>query len=59
MINNLLIKSLKKDKYYDQINFLFKQNFIGKLTKKGNKSYALKFFNKLKYITKKKNKKKY
>jgi len=53
MNNNLLIKDLKKNQYYNQINFLFKQNFIGKLIKKGNKSYALNSFNKLKYLIKK------
>jgi ribosomal protein S7 len=57
MNNNLLIKNLKKNQYYNQINFLFKQNFIGKLIKKGNKSYALNSFNKLKYFIKKKFKK--
>jgi len=31
----LLIKNFKKGRYYDNINFLFMQNFVGKLIKKG------------------------
>lgn len=58
MINNmLLVKNLKKEKYYNQINFLFKKNFIGKLVKKGNKYYAVSCFKNLKYLIKKKIKK--
>jgi len=57
MNNNLLIKNLRKNQYYNQTNFLFKQNFIGKLIKKGNKFYALNYFNKLKFFIKKKFKK--
>ena len=49
-----LFNNLIKQNYYNQINFIFKQNFIGKLIKKGNKFYALKFYNKLKYNLKKK-----
>lgn len=55
--NTLLIKNLKKEKYYNQVNFAFKQNFIGKLIKKGNKYYAISIFHKLKYLMKKKIKK--
>jgi len=54
MVNQLLIKKIKKNKYYNQVNFLFMQNFIGKLIKKGNKFYALNCFNKLKRLVKKK-----
>jgi ribosomal protein S7 len=54
MDSQLLIKSLKKNKHYDNINFLFMQNFIGKLIKKGNKSYALQYFDKFKFLVKKK-----
>jgi ribosomal protein S7 len=57
MNNSILIKNLKKNQYYNQTNFLFKQNFIGKLIKNGNKFYALNYFNKLKYFLKKKFKK--
>jgi len=53
MINKSFIENLKKEKYYDQKNFLFKLNFIGKLIKKGNKYFALQYFNKLKYLIKK------
>jgi|GraSoiStandDraft_45_1057281.scaffolds.fasta_scaffold152243_2 Ribosomal protein S7p/S5e len=55
--SNILIKNLKKNQYYNQTNFLFKQNFIGKLIKKGNKFYALNYFNRLKYFLKRKLKK--
>jgi len=51
------LKFLKKMKYYNNILFLFKQNFIGKLIKKGNKTYALYYFNKFKYLIKSKFKK--
>jgi ribosomal protein S7 len=57
MKNNLLANHLKKNKYYNKINFLFKQNFTGKLIKKGKKLYAIKYFNKVKYFIKKKFKK--
>src|SRR3984957_17747711 len=57
MKSSLLVKSLRKNKYYNQINFLFKKNVIGKLIKKGNRFYAIKFFNKLKYLVKKRFKK--
>lgn len=57
MCNIKLFKNIKKSIYYNQINFLFKQNFIGKLIKKGNKFHALKIFNKLKYLIKVKIKK--
>jgi hypothetical protein len=52
-----MIKDFKKEKYYNQASFLFKQNFIGKLIKKGNKNYAVTCFNRLKYLVKKKMKK--
>src|SRR3954470_14192981 len=54
---NNLQKFLNNIHLYNQINFLFKQNFVGKLIKKGNKFKALKFFNKLKYLIKLKLKK--
>src|ERR1700748_2206694 len=53
----LLLNNLKKNKYYNEVNFLFKKNFIGKLIKKGNKLYALSSYNKLKYFIKRKFKK--
>ena len=57
MKDDLLLNNLKKSKYYNRINFVFKQNFIGKLIKKGNKFYALNYFNKLKFFVKRKFKK--
>lgn len=57
MKSNLLLKIIKKNKYYNNVNFLFKKNFIGKLIKKGNKFYALNRFNKFKYFIKRKFKK--
>lgn len=51
------IKFIKNTSYYSEVNFLFKENFIGKLIKKGNKLRALKSFNKLKYLIKLKLKK--
>jgi len=54
MSNQALIYSFQKGLYYDNINFLFMQNFIGKLTKKGNKAYALNRFSKLKLLIKSK-----
>jgi ribosomal protein S7 len=57
MNKNILVKDFKKIKYYNKIIFLFKKNFIGKLIKKGNKFYALNYFNKLKHNIKKKFKK--
>lgn len=48
---------LQNIEFYSQVNFLFKQNFIGKLIKKGNKYKALNCFNKLKYLIKLKLKK--
>jgi len=52
-LNNVTMEKIKNSQRYSQINFLFKQNFVGKLVKKGNKTYALKYFNKLKYCIKK------
>jgi ribosomal protein S7 len=51
--NSILIKKFKSSLRYSQINFLFKQNFVGKLIKKGNKFYALKHFYKFKHCIKK------
>jgi len=48
----LLIKNFKKGRYYDNINFLFMQNFVGKLIKKGNKLYALRCLNRLNFLIK-------
>jgi len=48
----LLIKNFKKGRHYDNINFLFMQNFVGKLIKKGNKLYALRCLNRLNFLIK-------
>lgn len=48
------IKGTKYIKHYYNINFLFKNNFVGKLIKKGNKKWALSYFNKLKFLIKSK-----
>jgi ribosomal protein S7 len=57
MRTNLILNNLKKLDYYDKINFLFKQNFIGKLIKKGKKRYALNNYYKFKQLIKEKSKK--
>lgn len=44
-------------KHFNKVFFILQKNFIGKLIKKGKKAYAIKLFNSLKYILKKKTKK--
>lgn len=45
-------------KHFNKVFFLLQKIFIGKLVKKGKKEYAIKLFNNLKHLLKKKNKKK-
>lgn len=54
---NISLKSFKKMRHYNNIIFLFKKNFIGKLVKKGNKAYALNYLSKFKHLIKSKFKK--
>lgn len=42
--------------YYNNVYYLLEKNFIGKLTKKGKKIYALKVYNNFKYLLKRKTK---
>jgi ribosomal protein S7 len=55
--SDIILNNIKKLKRYHNINFVFKYNFIKKQIKRGNKLYALKIFNKLKYYIKNKFKK--
>lgn len=44
-------------KHFNKVFFLLQKIFIGKLVKKGKKEYAIKLFNNLKYLLKKRTKK--
>lgn len=55
--NNIKFKDVIDNNYYNEIHFLFLKKLLGGLLKRGNKTYALKLVNNLKYIIKKISKK--
>lgn len=52
MLNNIEYKLYLNDDYYSDLCFFFKKKILSNFLKKGNKTYALKLLNNLKYILK-------
>lgn len=52
MLNKLESKILINNNYYKDLHFIFKKKLLSSFLKRGNKLYALKLFNNLKYILK-------
>src|SRR6185436_13086941 len=56
MLNNFEYKIINNNDYYKDLHFIFQKKLLSSFLKKGNKFYAVKLLNNLKYILKKNSK---